>query len=105
MAQLIATSKTGLWSHSVPNQSPALIVTSVLFLLITTVFFGLRINARRKLIRPEKECKDNISRKGRKLDLTYDSMAAAAYFTLVVQTIFGGLAAHYGQYHPRSCWL
>jgi hypothetical protein len=31
--------------------------------------------------------------------LSDDVMAAAAYTTLVVETIFGGLAAHYGNSH------
>lgn len=69
-----------LWDDSVPNQSPTLVIISALFLLISTAFFLARIIWRLK-----------YKQKG------YDDiMAFLAWTTLVVQTAFGGMAAHYG---------
>lgn len=124
MLHIVANNKTGIWSHQVPNQSPALIIISVLFLLVTTVFFGLRVKERWKY-RPRDNGRwrlipyefgpwklrqfeigplrfrfwgfDNVQ-EGFKRAVSYDTMAAAAYTTLIIQTIFGGMAAHYGKY-------
>lgn len=88
--------KTGLWSHDVPNQSPALIITSTLFLLVTTVFFSLRVRERWKRRPHNTDGLTSAATRIREVVLSDDGMAAAAYVTLVIQTIFGGIAAHYG---------
>lgn len=76
----MADSKPGVWTHSIPNQTPGLVIVSIVFLLATTFFVGLR-----QLWR--------WTHNQRGLD---DAMAAAAYFILLLQTILLGVAAHYG---------
>ncbi|KXT11774.1 hypothetical protein AC579_1648 [Pseudocercospora musae] len=70
----------GLWDNSIPNQSPALVLVSVVLLLVSTGFFATRLAWRFKY-------------KQRGWD---DLIASVAWMTLVVQTAFGGMAAHYG---------
>jgi len=73
-------SEPGVWTHNVPNRSPTLIIVSAIFIVITTLFFAFRQGWR-------------WAHKQRGWD---DLMAAFAYAILVIQTIFGGVAAHYG---------
>lgn len=100
-----ATKQPTLWSHDVPNQSPQLIIISTLFLMVTTVFFGLRVKERWKrrphegALDPTASTKERVLhtfRAIRKLVLSDDAFVCLAYITLLVQTVFGGLAAHYG---------
>jgi hypothetical protein len=71
---------SSLWTTAVPNQSPALIIISCLFLFATTLFFTARLLWR-------------LLHHQRGWD---DLFATAAFVTLIIQTAFGGMAAHYG---------
>lgn len=75
-----ADKEPGVWTNSVPNKSPAFIIISIVFLLVTTVFFAFRQGWR-------------WAHRQRGVD---DAMAACAYVILVIQTVFGGVSAHYG---------
>ncbi|KAK5137846.1 hypothetical protein LTR08_006614 [Meristemomyces frigidus] len=77
---MAAAGTPGVFSHSVPNKSAAFIIVSIIFIIITTLFFAFRQGWR-------------WAHRQRGWD---DAMAAAAYIILVIQTVFGGVAAHYG---------
>ncbi|TKA58219.1 hypothetical protein B0A55_12205, partial [Friedmanniomyces simplex] len=70
----------GVWSNSVPNRSPTLVIVSIVFLIITTAIFTFRQGWR-------------WAHRQRGAD---DLMAACAYAVLLIQTVFGGIAVHYG---------
>jgi len=70
----------GVWTTSVPNRSPTLIIVTVLFTVITTLFFAFRQGWR-------------WAHRQRGWD---DVMAALAYLLLVLQSVLGGISAHYG---------
>ncbi|KAK0938777.1 hypothetical protein LTR29_009627 [Friedmanniomyces endolithicus] len=70
----------GVWSTSVPNRSPTLVIVSIVFLVITTAFWTFRQGWR-------------WAHRQRGAD---DLMAACAYVVLLIQTVFGGIAVHYG---------
>ncbi|KAK0908850.1 hypothetical protein LTS16_022290 [Friedmanniomyces endolithicus] len=70
----------GVWSTSVPNRSPTLVIVSIVFLVITTAFWTFRQGWR-------------WAHRQRGAD---DLMAACAYVLLLIQTVFGGVAVHYG---------
>lgn len=97
-----AVKEPGLWSHDVPNQSPALVIISTVFLLVTTLFFGLRVKERWQRRPHDSDGLASIGTKIRVLLLSDDAMATAAYITLFVQTVFGGMAAHYGNDRNRD---
>ena len=77
---MVATGPPGVFSHDVPNKSEAFVIISIIFIVITTFFFAFRQGWR-------------WAHRQRGWD---DVMAAAAYIILVIQTVFGGVAAHYG---------
>ncbi|KAK0291078.1 hypothetical protein LTR35_001799 [Friedmanniomyces endolithicus] len=70
----------GVWSTTVPNRSPTLVIVSIVFLVITTAFWTFRQGWR-------------WAHRQRGAD---DLMAACAYVVLLIQTVFGGIAVHYG---------
>lgn len=76
----MAADEPGVFSHSVPNRSIAFVIISIVFIIITTGFFAFRQGWR-------------WAHRQRGLD---DAMCACAYTILVIQTIFGGVSAHYG---------
>ncbi|KAK4546547.1 hypothetical protein LTR36_001764 [Oleoguttula mirabilis] len=76
----MAAGEPSVFTHSVPNRSTAFISISIVFLIVTTGFFAFRQGWR-------------WAHRQRGLD---DAMAACAYIILVIQTVFGGVAAHYG---------
>ncbi|KAK5746662.1 hypothetical protein LTR17_000678 [Elasticomyces elasticus] len=80
MANATQPSTPGVWSTTVPNRSPTLVIVSIVFLLVTTGFWIFRQAWR-------------WAHRQRGLD---DLMAAGAYTILVIQTVFGGMAVHYG---------
>ena len=77
---MAAASTPGVFSHSVPNKSAAFVIISIIFIAITTFFFAFRQGWR-------------WAHRQRGWD---DAMAAAAYIILVIQTVFGFVAAGYG---------
>lgn len=70
----------GVWTHDIPNRSPAFIFVTIVLLALTTLFFGFRQGWR-------------WQHRQRGLD---DVMAAAAYTVLVAESIMGCISAHYG---------
>ncbi|KAI7154698.1 hypothetical protein KC349_g7501 [Hortaea werneckii] len=69
-----------VFTSAIPNRAPALIVSSIVFLIMTTAFFAFRQGWR-------------WAHRQRGMD---DVMAACAYTTLLIMTVFGGIATHYG---------
>ncbi|KAI6832015.1 hypothetical protein KC332_g5689 [Hortaea werneckii] len=69
-----------VFSSDIPNRAPALIIISIVFLILTTAFFAFRQGWR-------------WAHRQRGMD---DVMAACAYTTLLIMTVFGGMATHYG---------
>ncbi|KAI7226640.1 hypothetical protein KC330_g8742 [Hortaea werneckii] len=69
-----------VFTSAIPNRAPALIVISIVFLIMTTAFFASRQGWR-------------WAHRQRGMD---DVMAACAYTTLLIMTVFGGIATHYG---------
>ncbi|RMX90163.1 hypothetical protein D0869_00303 [Hortaea werneckii] len=69
-----------VFASAIPNRAPALIILSIVFLILTTAFFAFRQGWR-------------WAHRQREMD---DVMAACAYTTLLVMTVFGGMATHYG---------
>lgn len=69
-----------VWTDKIPNRSPEFIIVSLVFIIITTGFFAFRQGWR-------------WAHRQRGWD---DLMAAIAYAILVIETVFGGVAAHYG---------
>ena len=82
----MATTQHAVFTDTIPNRSPALIIISIVFLIVTTAFFAFRQGWR-------------WAHRQRGMD---DVMAACAYAVLLIQTIFGGIAAHYGFGKHRS---
>ncbi|KAK0919106.1 hypothetical protein LTR57_011016 [Friedmanniomyces endolithicus] len=76
----MSAAEPGVWSTSVPNRSPTLVIVSIVFLVITTAFWTFRQGWR-------------WAHRQRGAD---DWMAACAYVVLLIQTVFGGIAVHYG---------
>ncbi|KAI7378358.1 hypothetical protein KC336_g19401, partial [Hortaea werneckii] len=69
-----------VFTSSIPNRAPAFVIISIVFLILTTAFFAFRQGWR-------------WAHRQRGMD---DVMAACAYATLLIMTIFGGIATHYG---------
>ncbi|KAI7187531.1 hypothetical protein KC363_g5933 [Hortaea werneckii] len=69
-----------VFSSTTPNRAPALIIISIVFFILTTAFFAFRQGWR-------------WAHRQRGMD---DVMAACAYTTLLIMTVFGGMATHYG---------
>lgn len=75
-----ATHEYGIWTTAIPNRTPTLIIVSIVFFAVTTILWTFRQTYR-------------WIHRQRGLD---DLMAACAYAILLVQTVFGILAAYYG---------
>ncbi|KAI7359135.1 hypothetical protein KC354_g9464 [Hortaea werneckii] len=69
-----------VFASSIPNRAPAFVIISILFLILTTAFFAFRQGWRW----------------AHRQHGTDDVMAACAYATLLIMTVFGGIATHYG---------
>ncbi|EMC99066.1 hypothetical protein BAUCODRAFT_389608 [Baudoinia panamericana UAMH 10762] len=69
-----------VWATDVPNRSPAFVIVSIVFICVTTGFFAFRQGWR-------------WAHRQRGWD---DAMAACAYIVLLIETVLGGVSAHYG---------
>ncbi|KAI7083978.1 hypothetical protein KC356_g7130 [Hortaea werneckii] len=69
-----------VFASSIPNRAPAFVIISIVFLILTTAFFAFRQGWR-------------WAHRQHGMD---DVMAACAYATLLIMTVFGGIATHYG---------
>ncbi|KAI7098734.1 hypothetical protein KC340_g6557 [Hortaea werneckii] len=69
-----------VFSSAIPNRAPAFIIISIVFLILTTAFFAFRQGWR-------------WAHRQHGID---DVMATCAYTTLLIMTVFGGMATHYG---------
>lgn len=78
MATTNGTAAPDLWTNSIPNKSPELVIVSTVFLALTTTFYVTRFVYR-------------WTQRG-----WDDLMAGLAYLTLVIQTSFLYASAHYG---------
>ncbi|GAB1738195.1 hypothetical protein NU219Hw_g2745t1 [Hortaea werneckii] len=69
-----------VFTSTIPSRAPAFVIISIVFLILTTTFFAFRQGCR-------------WAHRQRGMD---DVMAACAYSTLLIMTVFGGMATHYG---------
>nr|OQO31414.1 hypothetical protein B0A51_02204 [Rachicladosporium sp. CCFEE 5018] len=76
----MAPEPPSIWTTSIPNESPRLVIVCIVFLLLTTAVVSVRFSWR-------------WVHRQRGLD---DVMCLCAYTLLLLATIFAGVSAHYG---------